>query len=68
MIKAFGVLTAGSYRVLTETGELQSTVTIQKKSYNSVILEIFITNNADTSISAAVEVTNNATGMQLSVV
>lgn len=67
-VKAFGVLTAGSYRVLTETGELQSTVTIQKNSYNSVMLEVVIANDADTSISAAVEVTNNATGMQLSVV
>ena len=67
-LKAFGVLTAGSYRVLTETGELHSTVTIQKSSYNSIILEVFITNDADTSISATVEVTNNATGMQLSIV
>lgn len=67
-LKAFGVLTAGSYRVLTETGELHSTVTMQKSSYNSSILEIIITNNADTSISTTVEATNNATGMQLSVV
>ena len=67
-LKAFGVLTAGSYRVLTETGELHSTVTMQKSSYNPIMLEIIIANDADTSITASVEVTNNATGMQLSIV
>ena len=67
-LKAFGVLTAGSYRVLTETGELHSTVTIQKLSYNTTMLEIIVTNTAAVSIIASVEVTNNTTGMQLSVV